>query len=161
MIRCIPVDGSPPFEISVETRCIGRRTTPDASLRPPHVSLTAEVRILEGVVAWPFEVASAVIHVDGHDEEDNCVCAEHAIYCDQSGIEDDGYPPEQNYVERPDGTWLACHLESWRERAERLEREMNQAVGDIAMLYAHAEAEPEYARGLNAAATCIGKARAT
>lgn len=118
-IRCIPVDGSPVFEIEPATRCIGRRTERDASLRPPHVATTAAVRILDGEVRWPFEVAPAIITVDGAEEQDNCICAEHAIYCDVGAI--DGNTFAQHYVERPNGTWLACRIESWRERAERLE----------------------------------------
>lgn len=124
MIRCIPVDGSPSFEVEPSVRCIGRRTERDASLRPPHVATTATVRIVDGEVRWPFEVAAAILTVDGADEQDNCVCAEHAIYCDVGTI--DGDSLEEHYVERPDGTWLACRIESWRERAERFERALRE-----------------------------------
>jgi hypothetical protein len=77
---------------------------------------------VSGEVRWPFEAAPAIITVDGSDEEDNCICAEHAIFCDVGTI--DGDSLEEHYVERPDGTWLACRIESWRERAERIEAEL-------------------------------------
>ena len=83
MIRCIPVDGSAPFE--VENDCVLDRFTP----RDDHVILRA---------ARIADIGSA-----------------------------DEWTPR--FTSRP----VACHLESWRERAERLEKELGELRQKIAL----------------------------
>lgn len=127
MIRCIPVDGSAPFDVASETECASYRGDP-----------------IMGVGFWcawePSNVTAAILDERINDSrtllftiDDDAGCAFSRYDVGTVAAWHVGAARKDRMVDGPGplmalvphgAKWLACRIESWRERAERLEKEL-------------------------------------
>ncbi len=128
-IRAMPLDGSPAVELWEGTAQIDRHDAENSGVGWPGDDQTIEVLSIDGTPALPDEVARAWVRVRSVDGRKTIETTRfvttlaHAIF---ASLDDDESPRDEHFVQIGE-RWVCCWLETWRERAWRLEQILVEA----------------------------------